>query len=85
MSLESYRPTSFLSCIGKFYESVSNYSLYQYLESNDLLGDRQYGFCRKRSTVDCLLAQNQERIKPLSKGYEIRLLFFYTAKAFDIV
>jgi hypothetical protein len=84
-SVGSYRPISLLSCVGKVYESVSNKTLHQYLESNDLLGDRQNGFRRKHSTVDCLVDQYQEWIELLAMGYDIRLLSFDIAKAFDRV
>jgi len=68
----SYRPISLLSWFGKVYKKGSNHSLYQYLKSNELLGYRQYGFHRKLSTLDCLMAQQQEWIRLLGNEYDIR-------------
>ena len=79
----SYRPISLLSCVGQVYESVINKTLYQHLESHRLLADTQYGFCRKRSTLDCLIVQYKEWLELLSQGHDIRLLSFDIAKTFD--
>jgi len=84
-SVSSYRPISLLSCVGKVYETVFNKTFQQFLESNDLLGDHQYEFRQKRSTLDCLVAQHQEWIDLLAMGCGIRLLSINIAKVFDRV
>ena len=44
---KSYRPISFLSCVGKFLERIVNQKLQGYLETNEKLRDTQTGFWKK--------------------------------------
>lgn len=53
--LTNYRPISITSILCKIMERVLNSRLMAYLEGNDLLSDRQYGFRRNRSTGDLLV------------------------------
>ena len=50
-----YRPIAITSILCKVMERVLNSKLLTYLEDNDLLSDRQYGFRRGRSTGDLLV------------------------------
>ena len=78
----SYRPTSLLPWVGEVYESVINKTLYQCLEEHLLLTDPQYCFRKKRSTLDCLIAQYKEWVELLSQGHDICLLSLDIVKAF---
>ena len=51
---ENYRPITVRSALSKVMESMINPHLVSYLESNDLLNDRQYGFCKGLSTNNLL-------------------------------
>ena len=50
----SYRPISLLPIAGKIFEALINRRLVDFLESNQLLSDVQYGFRHARSTGDLL-------------------------------
>ncbi|KAJ8713484.1 hypothetical protein PYW07_013854 [Mythimna separata] len=54
----NYRPISITSILCKIMERVLNSRLMAYLEGNDLLSDRQYGFRRHQSTGDLLVYAN---------------------------
>ena len=48
--VENYRPISVLPVLSKILEKCVHKQMYDYLESNNLLSDCQYGFRKKRST-----------------------------------
>ncbi len=49
----NYCPIALLSCLSKAFESILNWKK-TLLSTSDLLSDRQYGFCKGRSTGDLL-------------------------------
>lgn len=57
---DNYRPIAICSTLSKVMESMINYNLVNYLETNSLINDRQYGFRKSRSTGD-LMAFLSER------------------------
>ena len=48
----SYRPISFISCVGKFIERLINTGLSWHIEKNNALSAEQGGFRQHRSTED---------------------------------
>lgn len=48
----SYRSPCILDGAGKLFEKVLDNRIKKFLDEHDELGDRQYGFCKKRSTID---------------------------------
>lgn len=50
----SYRPICLLGCLGKFLEKILDNRLRRFLDENNGLHDRQFGFRKGRSTIDAL-------------------------------
>ena len=48
--MDNYRPITVLPVISKVFERVVHNQLYDYLEANDMLSERQFGFRNKSST-----------------------------------
>jgi Reverse transcriptase (RNA-dependent DNA polymerase) len=53
-NLDSYRPISLTSCLGKIMEKMVNKTLVHILEKRRLIPEQQYGFRSDRSTTDVL-------------------------------
>ena len=51
---KNYRPISLLETLGKTFERIMNTRLRRYLDDNDLLSNKQFGFRSHRSTQDAL-------------------------------
>lgn len=83
----NYRPISLLPTLSKVIEKVVNHQLRQYLELNQILYDKQFGFRPGRTTEDCLhkltnlVCANKE--KGASKA--AMACFIDLKKAFDTV
>ena len=56
----SYRPIALTSCVCKLFERMVNNRLVWYLETKNLLSNRQFGFRKNRSTIDPLLMLSRE-------------------------
>ena len=80
----NYRPISLLSIFDKITEKVMHKWLYSFLENNDILFHKQYGFRRNNSTVFALI-QITEKIKSSIDNGKIGCGIFIDLKAFDMV
>lgn len=63
----SYRPICHLNTVGKFFERVIKRRLELHLSATKGLSDRQYGFCRGRSTIDAI-SKAMEKVDNASSG-----------------
>lgn len=81
----NYRPISVTSILCKTMERVLNKKLLGYLEVNDLLSDRQYGFRQNRSTGDLLVYATHIWSEALEKYGEALAVSLDISKAFDRV
>lgn len=81
----NYRPISITSLLCKCMERVLNSKLLAYLENNDLLSDRQYGFRRNRSTGDLLVYATHIWSEAIEKHGEALAVSLDVSKAFDRV
>ena len=70
----NYRPISLLSIISKVFESTINKHLKNYLGTNLLLIDSQYGFRSSRSTADVLTVITDRISRVLDKGFDAKVL-----------
>ena len=82
---ENYRPIAICSALSKVMESMVNYHLVNYLESNSLLNDRQYGFRRGRSTGDLMAFLSERWSRSIHRFGESRVVALDISKAFDRV
>lgn len=53
--LDNYRPISILPVISKIYEKILYEQLIEYLDTENILSDHQFGFRRQHSTASALL------------------------------
>ena len=78
---DNYRPISILPVISKIYEKI----LYEQLESENILTDRQFGFRRFHSTVSALLDCTNEWYVNMYRGLYNLVAFLDLKKAFGMV
>ena len=81
----NYRPVSLTSVPCKLMERIISEHLLDYLESNHLLTEDQFGFRPNRSTEDQLLLTYDEISSWLNDGFAADLVLLDFAKAFDVV
>lgn len=83
--VSNYRPISILSIFSKIFESFVNKQLINYLESNHVLLDTQFGFRKKYSTKLALIDLISEICDNLDKGVLTFGVFIDLKKAFDTI
>ena len=79
----SYRPIALTSCVGKIYERMINTRLVWFLESRNVLSNRQFGFRKNRSTLDPLLFLTREIQNAFAVQGQAIGVFFDLEKAYD--
>ena len=82
---DNYRPISILPTLSKVLERVVHTQLKDFLESNDLINDDQFGYRQRRSTelASTLLLDNIR--KEVDKGNLVGAVFIDLRKAFDTI
>ena len=80
---QSYRPIALTSCVSKIYERMVNTRLVWYLESKNLLSNRQFGFRKNRSTIDPLMMLTREIQNAFAVQNQTIAVFFDLEKAYD--
>lgn len=81
----NYRPISLLSIFSKVLERIVKDQLVVYLQSNNILTDRQYGFRRDKSINDALFDINRDINDSVSINNRTMLIFLDLKKAFDSI
>lgn len=81
----NYRPVSLLSVCSKVMEKIVNEQLMNFLEKNQLLSCRQFGFRRGLGTSDLLTSVHHDWLQALGTGGCIQALAVDIAGAFDKV
>ena len=84
-SPSNYRPVSLTSICCKTMERIVVKHIEHFLESNDLLADRQFGFRKGRSTEDQLLLFYGEISRLVDGGSSVEVVYLDFSKAFDLV
>ena len=81
----NYRPVSLTSVCCKVMERLISAHVTEFLDRNDLLSNRQFGFRRGRSTEDQLLLTYGGVANRVDQGEVVDLVFLDFSKAFDLV
>jgi hypothetical protein len=84
-SIQNYRPISLQPIISKILEKVIHKNILSFLQENNLLTDRQFGFLPNSSTTDALLTAILDWHKALEARKDVAVALFDLAKAFDKV
>ncbi|VEN39160.1 unnamed protein product [Callosobruchus maculatus] len=79
----NYRPVALLSIMSKVMETVINTQLLKYLDNNNIINDRQYGFRKHRSTGDLLAYVTHLWNGAIDNHGESRVVVLDISKAFD--
>jgi ribonuclease HI len=82
-NLDSYRPISLTSCLGKIMEKMVNKRLVHILEKRGLIPEQQYGFRSGRSTTDVLNILQSEISHTFLKKKYLALASLDLSKAYD--
>ena len=80
---QGYRPIALTSCVSKIYERMINARLVWYLDSKNLISNRQFGFRKNRSTLDPLLIITREITNAFANQNQTIAVFFDLEKAYD--
>ena len=82
---QNYRPISVLPYFSKIYEQVIYKHLIQYINSNDILYDKQFGFRKGHSTSHAIITLVGKVSKALDTGKIVVEDYLDIRKAFDCV
>jgi len=82
---KNYRPISLLPIFSKIFEKLIYIRMYKYLDTNNLLYDKQFGFRSKHSTNHALISLTESIKKHLDNKELVSGIFIDLAKAFDTV
>ena len=83
--IENYRPISILHVFSKIFERVMFNRLSCYLESMDILSNRQFGFRKNKSTSQAIVTMLQNLYDSLDASKFVISVFLDFRKAFDSV
>ena len=81
----NYRPISLTSIICKIMESIIKDNILSYLNRNDLIYSKQYGFMPKKSTNAQLLTYFNDISSHLLNGCQVDSIYLDYSKAFDSI
>lgn len=81
----NYRPISLLTIFAKLLEKLVNKRMLSFLEKNEMLPERQFGFRRGKSTEDAVTLVDGIISQALDENKHCLGIFIDLAKAFDTV
>ena len=83
--LGNYRPISVLPCFSKVLEKIMYNRLYNHLNENNILHNKQFGFKKKHSTEHGILQLVDQVNNSFEKNQFTLGVFIDLSKAFDTV
>lgn len=84
-NLNNYRPISVLTALSKVLEKIINRRLVSFLNDNNILSQKQFGFRSSRSTEDAVIELTTTIIRNFDVGIRTAGIFLDLTKAFDTV
>ena len=81
----NYRPISVLPALSKILEKIVHMQLYEYVDTNRLLINKQYDFRKSHSTPTALARFTDEVLVNMDKGQLCGAVFIDLSKPFDTV
>ena len=85
LNVKNYRPISLLPVFNKIFEKAIYTRMYQYLEANNLIFKRQFGFRANHSTNHALISMTEDIKSHLDSNEFVTGIFIDLEKAFDTV
>ena len=85
LNVKNYRPISLLPIFSKIFEKAIYTRMYHYLELNDLIFKRQFGFRANHSTNHALISMTEDIKSHLDSNKFVSGIFIDLEKAFDTV
>ena len=85
MKFNNYRPVSLLSILSKIFEKVMYSRMIDFLETQKILMEKQFGFRKNHSTYMALMILVDNLIQSLENGKYVLGVFLDFSKAFDTV
>ena len=79
----NHRPISLLNAISKLLEKVAHHQLYNYLDSNNIISEKQFGFRTNHSTTHAMLDFINHIYKNIINQKHSAAIFIDLSKAFD--
>ena len=83
--VNNYRGITVLSCIGKLFTKLLNDRLTQWIESEHILTEAQFGFRKGRGTTDSIFALQGLIDILFSQGKKCYVCFIDYSKAYDLI
>ena len=83
--MSNYRPISILPIFSKIFEKLIYSRLHDFLEKNNILYKKQFGFRRNHSTTHALHLAISSVTKALDNNYKSMGIFIDFSKAFDTI
>ncbi|KAK9877311.1 hypothetical protein WA026_017703 [Henosepilachna vigintioctopunctata] len=84
-NIQNYRPVALLSNVGKIFERIIFDKMINFFEKNRVIVEHQYGFRKKKSTINAIYQALVTIIKSLNQNQITAALCLDLSKAFDRV